>query len=673
MKIRDRFIFLIIGVILSGVSIIVVTLFYLSEINSNTNLLQLGNSVIAQAETVSSRGKDLFGGRNLERRADDWVNTFKEFDDAFLDFCDIVENKKQGLLTENSLNQLVYIRQKIWPEILLNFNTAQDKVKEILTDTPDAMGFDLDARLENNPINRDVKNLVRAVNSRSNRVKRQLDQIIVEFDQTIQKKAEGMATILIVIIAGISFFTTLFISLLITRIRKNVNNVNAKMEEIGKGDFSVPVVVKGKDEFSTLSHHLNSLMGEFSSIILNIKSMVAKTNNLKFQVTSLTDDTAASLEQVVSNIDSMTNQIANLVYDIESSSETLNHFARQINNLVAKIDDQAASVEETTASITQMTTSLRNVSDITTRRHEGGEKLIKIIQDGGDMVEKTNELIKMTSSDVNSIMQITDIINTIADQTNLLAMNASIEAAHAGDAGKGFAVVASEIRKLAEMTNSNAKKIQETVSVAANRIANVLTSSNESKSAFLLIQDETSKFNTALEEIDGSINEISTGSYEIMNVMSNLSQISQEIKHDSDIMRTDVNSLDERMESIRNFSETVRVGINEVKIGSEEVNHAMIKVKVINEKNSETIAELHEGIGRFKTLENYENNEEKDKFYIDEEIFENKKEEKIEVKAKSQNEISPAKAYDNLFANTKSYSSSTKVTKDELDEMDLLS
>ncbi|MBN2651844.1 MAG: HAMP domain-containing protein [Spirochaetales bacterium] len=662
MKIRDKFIFLIVGIILSGIAIIAVTIYYLGEINANSQLLQQGNAVISQAETVSSRGKDLFGGRNLSRRSSDWVNTFNAFDSYFISFYEAVEDKKDSLLSESAWLRLKYINDEIWPQITNNFNSAQESVASIVAVYPSAMGFDIDPQLMNNPVNRDVKNLVKAVNSRSARVKRQLNQIMFELEETTQKKAKSMAIVLSSIIALISVAILLFSTVFVSFIRKNVNEINKKMEDVGDGDFSSPVKVRGNDEFATLAVHLNTLMSDFSSIIVGVKNMASKSNSLKFQVNSLTDDTAASVEQVVSNIDSMSNQIENLVSDIEHSSGTLNHFAKQIKDLVVKIDDQASSVEESSASITQMSTSLKNVSKITVRRHEAGEKLVKIIQDGGDMVQRTNELIKKTSSDVNSIMQITDIINTIADQTNLLAMNASIEAAHAGDAGKGFAVVASEIRKLAEMTNNNAKKIQETVTVAANRITTVLNSSNDSKSAFSLIKEETAKFNTALEEIDGSINEISSGSFEIMNVMNNLSHISQEIKHDSDIMKNDIESLDERMKNIRNFSETVRVGINEVKLGSEEVNHAMVKVKVINEKNSESIADLYEEVTRFKTsgAEVVEPSVSLYKPKADKSVQDG--ESKI-IKSSE-----PAR----LFTTSKNYSSSTMVTKDELEEMQLL-
>ena len=374
-----------------------------------------------------------------------------------------------------------------------------------------------------------------------------------------------------------------------------------QVEAMSEGDFTRKIVVKTDNEFTELSDHINKFVEDFNYIIGGVKFLAEETDNIKQKVNIVTDENNSNVGEINNQILVMNDKVTELVSDINKSSDTITHFNDQISHIVRKIEDQTSGVEQSTTSIVEMTSSLLGVSDIATKRRQVGESLINIVSDGGEKVQKTNDLVKQTTEDVNDILQIVDIINTIADQTNLLAMNASIEAAHAGEAGKGFAVVAQEIRKLAELTNNNARKIQEVIDIVANRMKTVQESSNESKIFFDHIRIETNNFNLAMEEIARAIGEISTGSSEIMGVMKSLSVLSHEIKGDSESMKEDATNLNALMDNIRHFGETVRIGIAEVNSGTSDIKNSMSQVKSMNDENSTNISRLHDSVKRFRT------------------------------------------------------------------------
>lgn len=384
-------------------------------------------------------------------------------------------------------------------------------------------------------------------------------------------------------------------------ISKNLQKLQTKVRNMSTGDFSSSLDISQNNEFAHLFDNINEFVNEFSKIINGVKVLASESNNIKQKVNQVTDQSVNDIGEITGNISVMTGQINQLVADIGKSSDTIKHFFDRTKQLGSKIEEQAYNVEESSTSIVEMSTSLLNISDIAMKRRQAGESLVTIVADGGEKVQKTNDLVRQTAQDVNDILQIIDIINTIADQTNLLAMNASIEAAHAGDAGKGFAVVAQEIRKLAEMTNNNARKIQEVIDIVANRMKTVQESSNESKFFFDHIQLETGNFNVALEEIARAIGEISSGSNEIMSVMKDLSTLSHEIKSDSEVMREDTVNLDTLMGNIRNFGETVQSEIGKINTSASGINASMEEVKKMNSISVNSIANLYETVSRFKT------------------------------------------------------------------------
>ncbi len=199
-------------------------------------------------------------------------------------------------------------------------------------------------------------------------------------------------------------------------------------------------------------------------------------------------------------------------------------------------------------------------------------------------------------------MEIIGLINNVAEQTDILSMNAAIEAAHAGEYGRGFAVVAEEIRKLAEDTNENSKVIKTAIETIAERIAKVHEASDLSRRAFEEIEKETTDTGKIMTEITTTMQELSTGSSEVMNAMIQINENSERIKEDSSTINEGIHQINTNFDEISKAGEMARTGVGEVEVGIREINKAMIDVNDLNKQSSETIEMITEGIKRFKIL-----------------------------------------------------------------------
>jgi methyl-accepting chemotaxis protein len=213
----------------------------------------------------------------------------------------------------------------------------------------------------------------------------------------------------------------------------------------------------------------------------------------------------------------------------------------------------------------------------------------------------TFEEVKRINESVSSIKDITGIIASISSQTNLLAMNAAIEAAHAGEAGRGFSVVADEIRKLAEASSVNSKEIGAILKDIVGLIDSATRSGTETNTAFQSIDVEVRDLRDSLAEIFSNMSELHAGGDQILEAMSGLRDASIEVKDDSTAIGQSSSSIRESMSTLKRVSSEVAGGMSEISTGTREISTAMKDVLSNAGRLGEIGESLNADLSGFKT------------------------------------------------------------------------
>jgi len=219
-----------------------------------------------------------------------------------------------------------------------------------------------------------------------------------------------------------------------------------------------------------------------------------------------------------------------LTENINSANELIYGINTIVHDLSKSIDTQSSAVEESSRKTEIMVNSLKDTSSMSRSKQEAIIELIKNAELGKKSMRETIQSVQGISQSVDGIASAIKIISAIAANTNLLSMNAAIEAAHAGDAGMGFAVVANEIRRLSESTRENSRNISQTLKNIIDGIAVTSKQSSDTDARITEMSEEINDFAETMTSLINTFNELSTESSEITIALDSLKVQSNEVK-----------------------------------------------------------------------------------------------------------------------------------------------
>ena len=495
------------------------------------------------------RAKNGLLGDYITFKTNDYVSQYEELNQTFQN---IEENVRQYLDEEQEtlLTQVVTINQEInaivEEEIIPNVEGRNEE---------DAIS----SRMKATIISRDAVGLLTQLT----------ESVQAEFEQSKNEMSSSFQQMQLALMIGIVLAVMMAVLLLIVvnrRIRKNIHAVQVVANEVAKGNLSVTdVSVKGKDEIADLAQSINSMKASLHGIIHDV-------NFSNQSITSQSDE----LKHAAESLKEGSEQIASTMEELSSGSETQAESASQISELTEKL---VGRMNHSVENSEQMSSTSEKVMRLSV---SGREKMADSVAQMNrihaiveDSVTKVNGLAKQSGE----ISQLVEVIKDIADQTNLLALNAAIEAARAGEHGKGFAVVADEVRKLAEQVGNSVSDITSIVS-NIQKESNVVSESLQS--GYKEVTEGTKQIHSTQETFKGIDEAITQMSQQIQEITSNL----------QDVLNESVN-MSGSVEEIASISEESASGIEETAASVEQASHSMDGISTIANDLNQLAGELN--------------------------------------------------------------------------------
>lgn len=356
------------------------------------------------------------------------------------------------------------------------------------------------------------------------------------------------------------------------------------------GDLSIRVNANGNNEVGDLSRCFNDFMEEQHTIISKITDGAAVMSESSDILDTKIRDIKIDVSKINENINLLNSVAEDQNASTTETAASVEEISKNVESLSRQIQSQSSAVEESSAAIQQMVSNIGSISNNLEKASVEFETLKTASQNGKDSISNVVELVNKVSNQSEVLLSTNNVINSIAAQTNLLAMNAEIEAAHAGAAGMGFSVVADEIRKLAEESSSQSKIIATELKKIVADIGNVVNATTNAGAAFDTVVNKVEDAGVLISQIALAMQEQNEGSRQVLEALDNIQNITLEIKNGSIEMNEGTTIILNEMNNLEDISRRVHKSLGEMISELSEISTSVeaIVVDSCNTKNAVT-------------------------------------------------------------------------------------
>jgi methyl-accepting chemotaxis protein len=404
-----------------------------------------------------------------------------------------------------------------------------------------------------------------------------------------------LAVVSVLIAAAIIFFVSGSITKPIVRVALTLKDISE-----GEGDLTRTVPVNSKDEIGDLARYFNETLKKIGNLVATIKKQAVSLFDIGNDLAANMNETASAINEITANIQSIKERVINQSSSVTETNATMEQITVNIDKLKGQVDRQSSSVAQSSSAIEEMLANIQSVTQTLVKNAANVKELTEASDVGRSGLQEVASDIREIARESEGLLEINAVMENIASQTNLLSMNAAIEAAHAGEAGKGFAVVADEIRKLAENSGEQSKTISAVLKKIKGSIDKITRSTDSVLEKFEAIDCGIRTVSDQERNIRNAMEEQSAGSRQILEAIGQLNEVTGMVKAGSEEMLEGSRQVIEESKNLEMVTQEISNGMGEMAAGAEEINVAVNRVNTISGENKESINTLMQGVSKFK-------------------------------------------------------------------------
>lgn len=426
--------------------------------------------------------------------------------------------------------------------------------------------------------------------------------VITFFTFLTKPTVSNLSSILIAI--GLISFVALVISLLIAnKSYKNLQNLQNDISNLFTGNLTIQIENTGNDEITDLVRKINFFIHTLDDSISYLKKESKQNILAKSQVKKIIDSINHILVLANDSVTNITGYLKNLNQNINKSNQLSESICNDIDMLTSQIATQVMMIENSSDALNEMTTTIDELHQIAAKTNTNSNNLVELAYSGKSALEKSNEQIEEIEKQAYKIEEMVSLIDQIAEQTNILAMNAEIEASHAGEFGRGFSVVAEEIGKLADASSEGSREISTFVSGIISLIKSAREGSVITNNAFEKIDTNIQDVNTAIDDITNALTTTNEKSQGLLQNMVMVKEISTVIDFSSKDIATRAENISDEMQKVDWIADSVNEKMKDIVSSLITLKQVSDDANVVVKGLSDFSTDIATKISNFKTTE----------------------------------------------------------------------